>query len=223
MQKLFDRVEFLVQNCIIVIDVQETAVGKIAVLQAGYPFRGAIEEVPDGDVHVVQMKDVDPEGRVAWTGTLRTMLPGRRRPEWLREGDVLFVAKGARFYAALVDRPPEQAVCSPALFRIRVSEPALIDPAFLAWQINQPPFQRQLHQAAEGSGQLSIRRPVLEALILSLPPLARQRSVVALADLARRERRALQHLINNRERQLHALAESLAQASPNMHRLHSHE
>jgi hypothetical protein len=214
MQKLLNRDANLVHNCIIVIDVQESAVGQIAVLQAGYPFRGAIEEVPDGDVHVVQMKDVGPEGGVAWAGALRTTLPGRRRPEWLHEGDVLFVAKGARFYAALVDSPPAQAVCSPALFRIRVSEPALIDPAFLAWQINQPPFQRQLHQAAEGSGQLSIRRPVLEALTLSVPPLARQRSFVALADLARRERRALQHLINNRERQLHALAESLA---------HSHE
>jgi hypothetical protein len=122
-----------------------------------------------------------------------------------------------------VDRPPEQAVCSPAFFRIRVLQPALIDPAFLAWQINQPPFQRQLHQAAEGSGQLSVRRPVLEALTLSLPALARQHSVVALADLARRERHALQHLINNRERQLHALAESLSQAAPNMHRQHSHE
>lgn len=223
MQKHFDRVANLVHNCIIVIDVLETTVGKIAALQAGYPFRGAIEEAPDGDVHVVQMKDVDPDGGVAWAGTLRTMLPGRRRPEWLHEGDVLFVAKGARFYAALVDSPPEQAVCSPAFFRIRVSEPALIDPAFLAWQINQPPFQRQIHQAAEGSGQLSIRRPVLEALTLGLPPLARQRSVVAFADLARRERRALQHLIHNRERQLHALAESLAQPSPNMHRPHRHE
>lgn len=205
------------------IDVSKTTIGHIAELQAGYPFRGAIEEAPGGDVRVVQMKDVDPDEGVGWSGALRTVLPGRRRPEWLREGDVLFVAKGAHFYAALVEGPPEQAVCSPAFFRIRVTEPAAIDPAFLAWQINQPPFQRQLHQAAEGSGQLSIRRPVLEALTLSLPALARQRSLVALADLARRERRALQHLINNRERQLHALAESLGQASPTLNRLDSHE
>lgn len=211
------------QNCIIVIDVTEIAIGEVAELQAGYPFRGAIEEVPGGDVQVVQMKDVHPDDGVAWAGVLHTTLPGRRRPEWLREGDVLFVAKGARFYAALVETPPAQTVCSPAFFRIRVSEPAALDAAFLAWQINQPPFQRRLQQAAEGSGQLSIRRPVLEALTLSLPALARQRSVVALADLARRERRALQHLIHNRERQLHALAEGLAQASPTLNRMHSHE
>lgn len=205
------------------IDVVETSIGQLAELQAGYPFRGAVEEVPGGDVHVVQMKDVDADDGVAWGGVLRTTLPGRRRPEWLREGDVLFVAKGARFYAAFVEAPPAQAVCSPAFFRIRVAEPAAVDPAFLAWQINQPPFQRRLHQAAEGSGQLSIRRPVLEALPLSLPALGRQRSVVALADLARREKHALQHLIHNRERQLHALAESLAQASPTLHRTDRHE
>lgn len=78
-------------------------------------------------------------------------------------------------------------------------------------QINQPPFQRQLQQAAEGSGQLSIRRPVLEALTLSIPAMQQQRGIAALADLARRERQALQQLIRNRELQLHALAEDLDQ------------
>jgi hypothetical protein len=39
-----------------------------------------------------------------------------------------------------------------------------------------------------------------------------QRAIAALADLARHERRALQQLIRNRERQLNALAEGLSQA-----------
>lgn len=194
-------------------DASIVSVAEMASLQAGYPFRGAIEESRDGDVLVVQMKDVDPAAGVDWSGAIRTSLGGRKHPDWLRAGDLLFVAKGARFYAVCVDEPPVPAVCAPAFFHLRVKAPAALEPAFLAWQINQPPFQRQLQQAAEGSGQLSIRRPVLEALTLQVPSMQRQRGIVALADLARRERRALNQLIRNREQQLHALAEGLSRAT----------
>ena len=60
--------------------------------------------------------------------------------------------------------------------------------------------------------QLSIRRPVLESLTLCVPSLSDQQRIVALADLARRERHTLQQLIHNREQQLQALAEGLAQS-----------
>lgn len=182
-------------------------------LQGGYPFRGSIEESADGDVLAVQMKDVDPEHGVAWSGATRTTLIGRKQPDWLKAGDVLFVSKGARFYAVCIDEPPSPAVCSPHFFHLQVKSPALLMPAFLAWQINQSPFQRKLQQAAEGSSQLSIRRPVLESLTLSVPSLADQRRIVSLAELARQERRALNQLIRNREQQLHMLADSLFQAT----------
>jgi hypothetical protein len=199
--------------CIMLFDAHKTLLAELVALQAGHPFRGAIEEVHDGDVLAVQMKDVDPEAGVDWSGAIRTSLGGRKHPDWLRAGDVLFVAKGARFYAVCIDEPPTPAVCAPAFFHLRVKAPASVDPAFLAWQINQPPFQRQLHQAAEGSGQLSIRRPVLEALSLQFPTIRQQRGIAALADLARAERQALHRLIRNRELQLHALAEGLGQAT----------
>lgn len=72
------------------------------------------------------------------------------------------------------------------------------------------PFQRQLQQAAEGSNQLSIRRPVLESLTVRSPSLANQHRIVALAQLAQQEQRALRQLIQNRESQLEALAEELS-------------
>ena len=184
--------------------------GALAIVKSGYPFRGSIEEAADADALAVQMKDVDPEQGVSWSGVTRTSLAGRKQPDWLKAGDVLFVSKGARFYAVCIDEPPTQAVCSPHFFHLQVAPGASLLPAFLAWQINQPPFQRQLQQAAEGSSQLSIRRPVLESLSLSVPSLADQQRIVALADLARHERRALYQLIHNREQQLQALAESLA-------------
>lgn len=191
--------------------------GSAVVVRAGYPFRGSIDESIDGDVLAVQMKDVDPEHGVTWAGVTRTSPAGRKKPDWLKAGDVLFVSKGARFYATCIDEPPGPAVCSPHFFHLQVAPHVPLLPAFLAWQINQPPFQRQLQQAAEGSSQLSIRRPVLESLSLSVPSPADQHRIVTLGELARQERRALIQLIQNREQQLQALAEDLAQSAQASH------
>lgn len=199
--------------CIMTIDAVFIALSSVAGIRPGYPFRGSIEESAEGDVLAVQMKDVDIEGCVSWADAIRTSLVGRKEPDWLKAGDVLFVSKGARFYAVCIDEPPSPAVCSPHFFHLQVAPHGPLLPAFLAWQINQPPFQRQLQQAAEGSSQLSIRRPVLESLTLSVPSMADQHRIVALAELARQERRALHQLIHNRELQLHALAEDLAQST----------
>lgn len=186
-------------------------------VRSGHPFRGSIEESVDGNALVVQMKDVDSECGVNWDGLIRTSLIGRKQPDWLKSGDVLFVPKGVRFYAVCIDEPPGPTVCSPHFFHLQVAPHVPLLPAFLAWQINQPPFQRQLQQAAEGSSQLSIRRPVLESLTLSVPSLADQHRIVALSELARQERRALHELIHNREMQLQALAEDLAQSAQTSH------
>lgn len=199
------------------IDAFMVELGSVAGVRSGYPFRGSIDESVDGDVLAVQMKDVDAERGVGWTGVIRTALASRKQPDWLKAGDVLFVSKGARFYAVCIDEPPILAVCSPHFFRIQVAPNVPLLPAFLAWQMNQPPFQRQLQQSAEGSSQLSIRRPVLESLTLCVPSLADQQRIVALADLARQERQALHQLIHNRELQLYALAESLAYSAQAAH------
>ena len=192
------------------IDASIKTLGDLVVVQFGFPFRGSISGLATGSVRAVQMKDVDPELGVNWGGVLRTELSGFKKPDWLRPDDVLFVSRGSRFYAVCLDAPPGPAVCSPHFFHLLVKPNAKMLPGFVAWQINQPPFQRQLRQAAEGSSQLSIRRPVLESLRLSVPALVDQRRIVALATLARRERQVLQGLIRNREQQLQTLAEKLA-------------
>jgi hypothetical protein len=194
-------------------DAKKYPIGAIARSQAGFPFRGSIDDIAGGSVAAVQMKDVDPERGIHWRGVVRTELVGRKQANWLRAGDILFVFRGTRFHAVCVDEPPGLAVCGPHFFHLRIKPAIDIDPAFLVWQINQAPFQRALQLAAEGSNQLSIRRPVFDCLSISVPNLLDQQSVVALDSLARQERHALQQLIRNRAQQLHALAENLARAT----------
>lgn len=192
------------------IDANSFRLDQLTAIQGGFPFRGAVEAVRGGSVLAVQMKDLSIDGGVAWPGVIRTELPGRRPADWLSTGDILFVSKGTRFYAGCVDDPPGNAVCTPHFFHLRIRAEARVLPDFLAWLINQAPVQKQLLQAAEGSNQLSIRRPVLEAITVRIPSFANQHRMVALAQLARRERQSLQQLIHIRERELEALAEDLS-------------
>ena len=191
------------------IHAAQVSLGEVVGVRAGYPFRGPIEEWSEGTVRAVQMKDMDPIEGVSWSTVIHTRLAGRREADWLLPDDLLFVSRGTRFYAACLDAPPAPAVCGPHLFHLRVKPGSQLIPAFLAWQINQPPFQRELQRSAEGSSQLSVRRPVLEALPIGIPSLADQQCIVELARLARRERQLHDQFIRNRERLFESIADSL--------------
>ena len=181
--------------------------------RVGYPFRGAIEPIAGGAVAVIQMKDVSAASVPNWDAVVRTELPGRREPDWLERGDILFIARGSRYYAAALEAVPHKTVCGPHLYHLRLKRGDIILPKFLAWQMNQTPIQRLLRQAAEGSNQLSIRRAEIEALPISVPSLVIQEQVLRMAEAATRERDLLDQLIINRERQLSALAFALAEAA----------
>lgn len=195
------------------IDAKFASVADLATVRTGYPFRGPIAEVHSGGVLVAQMKDVDPSAGMQWEAVVRTELTGRKEPDWLQAGDILFVPRGQRFFASSIGPPPGLAVCGPHLVLLRLRPGARVTSDFLAWQINQPPVQKQLRVAAEGTNQLSVRISEIEGLRLAVPAIEQQLRIVGLADAAVRERRLLTQLIANREQQLAAIAADLAKAA----------
>ena len=190
-------------------DATTTVLSDVADIRLGHPFRGSIREIPDGSVRVVQIRDLTRAGLKDRDALVRTEVEGRKEPDWLQDQDVLLVARGSTSYAAPMIQPPERTVCSQHIYVVRLKEPERLLPAFLAWQLNQSPAQRYLRQSAEGSHQLSIRRSVLDAIQVRIPPLDQQRTVVELERLARMEREAMHSLIKNRETELAILAERL--------------
>jgi len=182
-------------------------------LKAGYPFRGAVPTVDNGNAHVVQMRDVAFDTGVAWPGLTRTLITGRKGPEWLAAGDILFIARGAQNFAVHLDSVPCEAVCSQYFFQLRIRRPERLLAEFLAWQINSLPVQRYLTANAQGSAQLGISRSVLEAAPIAVPAIDTQRRIAALASASSQEKHLLQALIENRARQLDALAIQFHSAS----------
>jgi hypothetical protein len=203
----------------------------ITTIDAGYPFRGKIPEVVGSGVVAVQMKDVSLNEGIRWSNCIETELSGKRKPNWLKPGDILFIARGSNNYAVLVTPslpPPSQgeeftpspgkgragvgscrrAVAAPHFFVLHCQSANLL-PEYLVWQLNQAPCQRYFQREAEGTLTKSIRRSVLEATPIVVPPLAKQRSIVQLANSLKQQRQLMEQLIRNNEILMRAIAEDL--------------
>lgn len=182
----------------------------IATVAAGHPFRGKIEPIEGAETAVAQMRDTSPSG-VDWTSCVRTELTGRREPDWLRPGDILFPARGNVSLAVLIDESigSLQAVAAPHFFLLRVSRPDVL-PAYLAWWLNQEPAQRHLEQNSQSSTLVrNIARPVLEATPVMLPPLPRQKQIVGLSSVMRGEEDLLHRLRQTNQQIMTGLARDL--------------
>ncbi|MEQ8287874.1 restriction endonuclease subunit S [Thalassospira sp.] len=181
-------------------------ISELANVTAGFPFREAIRDEPNGDTPVVQMRNTTAASGVDWPSAVRVKLPPKKPPRWLEDGDVLFAARGANNYALHVERPPERAVCSPHFFVLSAINRAHALPAFVAWQINQAPAQKQLDAVATGSHIRNIRRQALQSLCIALPSIDHQSAIIAFANAAHGERALFERLALNRQQQLDALA-----------------
>ncbi|GAD08710.1 hypothetical protein GFGA_1d1448 [Gluconobacter frateurii NBRC 103465] len=158
----------------------------------------------------MQMRDTSASG-LDWASCLRTEVSGRREPNWLRPGDILFPARGNVSQAVLIDESigSLQAVAAPHFFLLRVSRPDVL-PAWLVWWLNQEPAQRHLEQNGQSSTLVrNIARPVLEATPIMLPPLPRQQQIVGLASAMQREEELLHRLRQTSQQIMTGLARDL--------------
>lgn len=155
---------------------------EIADIRLGHPFRGTIKPDEKGDVQVIQVRDTEETGEINTSRIVKTILKTKKTPDWLQNGDVLFIAKGARHHSVLVENISERTVCSPHFFMMRLKPEFknIILPAFLCWQLNQQPVQRYFKATVEGSMYLSIRRKVLENVPIKILELEKQRQLIAL-------------------------------------------
>lgn len=180
----------------------------------GHPFRGKIPEVKGSGVRAVQMRDISLFSGVDWSSCTETAITGKREPDWLLPGDLLFAARGSHNYAVLVDQIPQEirAVAAPHFYLLRCKQPDLL-PEYLAWFLNQKPSQRYFQREAEGSLTKSIRRKVLEHTPVAVPSLERQRGIIRLAETLKQEQQIIKQLISNGEIMMNAIANDLLAGS----------
>lgn len=149
----------------------------------GYPFRSRLEHDPQGDVAVIQMKDIDDANRLHAEDALKVSLPTGKARHLLRTGDLLFRSRGRSYGAAQVLEGVGAAVLAAPMLLIR---PRSALPTYLCWYLNLPSTQAALAALAVGTSVQMISKESLIALPVPIPDLNRQRQIVDVFALAQR-------------------------------------
>lgn len=180
-----------------------SAVGDVAEVRMGYHFRGRVQEEPGGNALVLQIRDVDEEGRFDPGALTAAEIPNLRNHS-LSAGDVVFLARGVRRYAFRFEENRHTNIVPAGYFMVlRVTEERL-RPGYLAWAINQNPFQAQVDAASSGTAVPQITKANLTRLTIDVPDSATQERIVAVDALMKRERMLMQELQDRRSALLRA-------------------
>lgn len=170
---------------------------KIASIQMGYSFRTRLDFMDQGQISVVQMKDLNGENRVDCKDLMRVGMNTVKKHHLVRPGDIVFRSRGQVTTAAILIEDPGPAVVSAPLLRIRVDQNVVL-PDYLVWYINHPSSQALLASRAKGTSLKMISKQALESLEITIPPLEKQHAITDLAALASKEQRLLKKIADRR-------------------------
>ena len=117
----------------------------------------------------------------------------------LQNEDILFVAKGFRFFATLHKEEFGNAIASSIFFILRVDK-SKINPAYLVSVLNLPKNLLHFQQSGAGSTIPSIRKNELADFTFNLIPLQEQEKVVALQELYLKDMELTNNIIKEKQK-----------------------
>lgn len=156
-------------------------------IQSGLTPRKRLNPSESGGVPAIQLRDVATDGHLDLSTLTRFEMGDVPARYFAEGGDVLFRSRGERTTATVIDEaaPGSAAVVLP-LVLLRPNR-EVVTPEYLAWVINQSPAQRHFDKAARGTSMRMIPRSALNDLVIDLPNLQRQKAIVEIDRLAKRE------------------------------------
>ena len=173
--------------------------GDLADVRAGYLTREAVRNDPEGTHRLLQIRDFSRDrATVNVTDMVRLTPESRSSVCPLQPGDVVFLAKGANNFAAAISGLPSPTLAASYFFILR-PKPAILS-GYLAWFLNHESTRALLTRlATTGAHMPIIRRDVLEALEIPLPPLPTQKAIAALDSLRLQEQALLTDLARKQQ------------------------
>ena len=161
----------------------------VANIRLGASFRSGVEAAANSSLRLVQMRDL-----VDHAVNLKSAVPidstGKNTDSLIQPGDILFRSRGRNYTAAIYKGKEGRALVAAPLLLVR-PDIMLAEPRYLLCWLNHPSSQHYFRSHAEGSASQMVSKRTLENFEISLPPLARQRSLADYFDLASREERLL--------------------------------
>lgn len=189
----------------------------IADIQIGYQFREKPDMASDSTHQFIQAKDIDRSNDHSLdVSTLYHVTPKRNAGKYkVNNGDVIFLSKGRRNYATLVEGLQRniKTIVAGYFFILRLKTDGIL-PKYLAWAINQPPAQNYLQTVSRGSGMPFIPKDAFASLEIDIPAIKTQELILKLHELSLRERALLKRLEQKRNELIRGIClEAIRQAN----------
>lgn len=158
---------------------------------------------PDGVGQLVylQSKHFDEYGQLHAVLNPDLVAEGISEKHLLKDGDVLFAAKGTKNFAAVFENHNEPSVASTSFFVIRLTDKKLL-PQYLAWVLNSHTTLTLLKGQAIGTSIPSISKQVLENLEIAVPSVETQKAILHITKLRNKEKSLKQKIETLREKQI---------------------
>lgn len=154
--------------------------------------------IQNGEIVYLQAKHFDERGELAETLYPDLDFNSKFEKHLLKEGDVLFAAKGSKNFAAWYENDKIPAVASTSFFVIRLNDQNIL-PGYLTWFLNHQSTQTLIKGQARGSSIASISKAVLSELEIPIPSIQKQELILRIFKLRNRERDLKQQIENLRE------------------------
>jgi len=166
-------------------------------IQPGFSFRGKFEPAADGEYRVLQIKDIGANGRILTDELTRTDHADLNQVYLVKKDDILFTTRGANRRAAFVAEEIPNTIFVAQIYSLR-SLKEEIDPAYLAWYLNQKPAQDFFEAYSSGSYIKNIKIDVLKNLEIEVPPVEKQKKIVEIDSLRRQENELVESIQTKR-------------------------
>ena len=181
--------------------MKEVSLRDIVDTKTGYSIRGMAQPVSqeEGDFKLLQMKNIDPylgvRGRLSYI-----KLQGKKPPEFLKQGDIVFIGRGANFFSICLNEDLEETTAAPQLLvlKLKNNKAKEVLPQYISWFINSKFTRSYFHKETIKTSVAHISMRSLEKLKIQLPTLEKQKIIVKMHNLSLKEKRVTEQIIKKR-------------------------
>ena len=158
----------------------------IASLQMGYTFRSKLINQNEGNVSVVQMKDLSDDNTINTDSLIKTHLDKIDDRHFVELNDLVFRSRGQNNNVVIMKSDCQNIILAAPLFKIKIKTNDIL-PEYLLWFINHQKSQSWMSSRREGSHGGMISKKTLEDLEIFIPSIKKQNEILQIIQLRKRE------------------------------------
>ncbi|KQC11596.1 MAG: hypothetical protein APR63_12360 [Desulfuromonas sp. SDB] len=184
--------------------MQKKHLQDVAEIFSGYLFKEVLKNDEDGEIMVIQLKNVNDDGEITLNNLFKVSLDNVSERLYLRKNDIIFKSKSTSHSSAIIPEVTGKIIASSHYLTVRITEDSVL-PEYLLWYLQQDFTQDYFMKKAGRRLIRLINKKVLGELEVKIPSIAHQEQIVQLNDLFRKEKKLTLKLLKKKEQMIYGI------------------